>query len=143
MMLSFCSGPAIKVYKHSVLNLICRLLKSVYQGKKKKIQQTKLPVLPQIRHVHPTTRASFLAPYTMLCILIPTQSPQAHSPAPWWGCGGNIQTFKQKKCAKLHEFLRFPTTSSVRCHHSRAATSFPQNISPWLYSISSSALCSP
>lgn len=59
--LSFFYGPARKLYKPSALNLVFRLLRSVYQGKKP--QQTKPPVLPHmpwIRCVHPTTQALFL-----------------------------------------------------------------------------------
>lgn len=144
-MLSFFSGPARKAYEPSVLNLVFRLLKSVHQEKKP--QQTKPPVLPhtrRVRHVHPTTTSlvsgflhNAMCPHTY-------RQPLSIQPLSSVGFCWQHSGLQTKETApRFHEFLGFPTTASLPCHCPRAAASFPWNIFPWLYLISSSALCSP
>lgn len=146
--LSFFYGPARKLYKPSALNLVFRLLRSVYQGKNP--QQTKPPVLPHmpwIRCVHPTTQALFLL-HNVVCPHTYRQPLSIQPLSSGRGGGGvvvsagHIRTFRQKE-PMFHGFLSFPPTSSLPCHCPKAATSFLWNISPWLCLISSSVLCSP
>lgn len=142
--LSFFSGPAKKVYEFSVVSLVFKLLESVYQGKNhSKPNYQFYPTCPELSMSIQLHKPCVWLVNTVVCPHIYRQPPVLQ-PLPSVGfCWQHSDLLTKGIVPKFHEFLIFPPTSSLPCHSTRAATSFPWNISPWLYLINMSVLCSP
>lgn len=121
--LSFFYGPARKLYEPSALNLVFRLLKSVYQGKKtNKPNHRVYPTCPELGVSIQLHKPCFW-PVTQCCVSSYLQAAPKHTALLLGGgSAGDIRTFRQKE-PKFHGFL-FPTNQLIALPLSQSSYKF-------------------